>query len=524
VKLLGRADSTLRGMCGPAGAAGGTDIHVIAEAERMQQLREHGIVGRQCKQVASMSLAHVIKLCKHLGSMDALHADLTDKFKTAVAAPPIRHSPSTWGVPLLLSPLGPTQPTPGGGAAPQRQQVGRAVPPTPPPRARISMAASREHAQQDAPPPTQAPKKYIFPTTLPDVVLLPEQQSERYALQDQPGSLRREVQQFLDWSSAPINTERSGRYTRAVQSTTLDKVPGKIWGFLGYTAGFYNLGRQEISMQLYADPRFVARFVAYIKARDVGIGYIRAHLGLTRKVNDYLQSGAEDGSEVKLHASKMEKWLMTLEAQLTASIQRVVKAGAPDINVTWAWVEALCEGVLDQVDGELLRSDSISHATAMRVQEALVAALVTGCYCPPCRLYVLQTMIHPQFNDRIPCQDRDCMNGRGCMGNHLKLTTVDPPEGGSGWAEEPAGGSASNTNQNNNIGTVAPAYMWPYFDYDTTEVSNVIVHHKNDRYVWRMCMGIVWACGAALACYGAAYRLGRHTLTNQQPAPPTTTP
>ena len=318
-------------------------------------------------------------------------------------------------------------------------------------------------------------------TTLPDLVLLPEQQAERYALHNQNGSIKREVQQFMDWSAAPINTERSARYTRAVQSTTLDKVPGKIWGFLGYTAGYFNLGREEISMQLYADPRYVARFVAYIKARDVGIGYIRAHLGLTRKVNDYLQSGAEEGSEVKLHASKMERWLETLEAQLSASIQRVVKVGAPDISVTWEWVEALCDEVLDQVDGELLRSDSISHSTALRVQQALLAALVTGCYCPPCRLHVLQTMIHPRFNGRLPCQDRDCMNGRGCMGNHLQLTTVDPPEGGVGWEEEPAGGNISANNQNNDLGPVTPASMWPYFDYPTTEVSNVIVHHKNDR-------------------------------------------
>lgn len=212
MKLLGRADSTLRGMCGAAGAAGGAVLHTIVEAERLQQLRDHGLVGKQCKQVASMSLSHVIKLCKHIGSMDALHADLIAKFKTALAAPPVRHSASTWAVPML-SPLSPAQPNraSAGGAGPSslRQHVTEAA--TPPSRGRLTMAATREHAL-DGPPPPPVPKKFIFPTTLPDVVLLPEQQSERYALQDQPGSLRREVQQFMDWSSAPINTERSARY------------------------------------------------------------------------------------------------------------------------------------------------------------------------------------------------------------------------------------------------------------------------------------------------------------------------
>ena len=447
VKLLGRADSTLRGMCGLTGPAGGVIIHTIVEPDRLQQLRDNDIVGKQCKQVASMQLKDVVKLCGHLGTMDVLHADLKDKFKTAVAPPPVRHSPSSWGIPMMLSPLSPAAAAPGGGGgaaavagSSQRWQQGGGMAATPPIAPRLTMAAARERASEAPPPP---PKMFVFPTTLPDLVLLPEQQAERYALHNQNGSIKREVQQFMDWSAAPINTERSARYTRAVQSTTLDKVPGKIWGFLGYTAGYFNLGREEISMQLYADPRYVARFVAYIKARDVGIGYIRAHLGLTRKVNDYLQSGAEEGSEVKLHASKMERWLETLEAQLSASIQRVVKVGAPDISVTWEWVEALCDEVLDQVDGELLRSDSISHSTALRVQQALLAALVTGCYCPPCRLHVLQTMIHPRFNGRLPCQDRDCMNGRGCMGNHLQLTTVDPPEGGVGWEEDDEDGSES---------------------------------------------------------------------------------
>jgi len=491
--LLGRADTTLRDMCGPGGPAGGVILFNIVEPARLQQLRDLSLVGRQCKHITSVKMAHVIKLCKHMGNMDALLADMKDKFRSAIAPPPLCHSPGTnWGIPLTLSPLSPAATTPAAGPNNRAAttSVGVEVIPWPPPAHRpVPPRPSRmmeegvggeAAAAQPAPPPLTPPRKFVFPIAPPDMVLLPEQQVERYALEDPSTALMREVQRFMDWSAAPINTERSARYIRAVQSTTMDKVPNKLWGFLGYTAGFFALARADISLQLYADPRYVARFVGYIKAREVGIGHIRSHMGLARKVNDYLQSGAEDGSEVKLHAAKMERWLMTMEAQLTASIQRTIKSGVPDIQITFAWVETLCEDVLEQVDWELLRSESICHPTAVRVQQALLAALVTGCYCPPCRLHVLQTMIHPRFNGRLQCQDMDCMNGRGCMGNHLMLATVDPPCGrvmGGDVEEEPAGGSSSTTRVAVNPASAA----WPHFDYAITEVSNVIVHHKNDR-------------------------------------------
>lgn len=524
MQLLGRADATLRGMCGVEGAAGGIIIYNIVEPERMQQLRDLGMVGRRAKQVSTVMMKDVIKLCKHLGNMDALLADLNEKFHTAKAPPPVRHSPSSWGLPQLLSPTRETATASRGLPALEHSAMvaPRTREPSPPWHSRAPasalrkggasppitslrltmMAPMREQEQHAAalpltyPPPLISAKKYVFPSELPDVVLLPEQQSERYALEFQPLNLRREAQQFLNWSSAPINTERSARYTKAVQSTTLDRVPNKLWGFLGYTAGFYNLSRDNISLQLYANPRYMARFVAYLKARDVGIGYIRAHMGVARKVNDYLQSGAEEGSEVQLHAAKMDKWLMTLEAQLAASIQRTIKSGVPDIQVTWRWVEALCEAMLVQVDAELRRSDSISHATAVRVQQAVLAALVTGCYCPPCRLHVLQTMIHPKFNGRLACLDRDCMNGRGCMGNHLLLGTIAPPahegqdahtedeEGADheeGANEQRGGGSSSAISWLGAAEAGGSKNSWAYFDYATTEISNVIVHHKNDR-------------------------------------------
>lgn len=157
----------------------------------------------------------------------------------------------------------------------------------------------------------------------------------------------------------------------------------------------------------------------------------------------------------------MESWLGVLEAQLTASTPRVYKAGAPDINVTWSWVETFCEEMVDQVAWDMQKHGAMCHRTAVRAQQALVAALVTGCYTPPPRLHIIKTMVHPDFQGG--CQDPDCIitrDGGSCLGNRLELTVLPPPP-----QEEVHG------------------HFWTWFDYLTTDIINVVVHHKNDRYV-----------------------------------------
>jgi hypothetical protein len=128
-------------------------------------------------------------------------------------------------------------------------------------------------------------------------------------------------------------------------------------------------------------------------------------------------------------------------------------------------VEKLVERALDLVDHDMVADECIGHNTAIRVHQALVAALVTGCYCPPNRLHVLLSLIHPYYNGRLPCTDRDCLNGVACIGNHLqmlKLSTV---------------GQGQPSNASNSGG----ASSWGYFGYKTSGIRLVVVHQKNDR-------------------------------------------
>lgn len=55
---------------------------------------------------------------------------------------------------------------------------------------------------------------------------------------------------------------------------------------MGYISSYYGLQAEAISLDLYADPMKIARFVGYLTARDVGIGQIAKHIALARKVSE----------------------------------------------------------------------------------------------------------------------------------------------------------------------------------------------------------------------------------------------
>jgi hypothetical protein len=462
-------------------------------------------------------LADVIKMSIHFGDNEARTAALQHVCHTSKAPPPVRFGIAEFGIPDIT------------GAAHGGPSSTAALDPR--------LGSGRPGARDKY-------SSYVFPTVLPEVVLLPQELKEQYAIKNPPSKLKREILQFIQWSGAPVNTERSGRYVRAVQTTTTETQPARIRGYIGYISTAYGISTMDLSLDLYADPTKFARFMAYLIAREVAIGHLRGHIGLARKINAYLKSGSEDGSPAKVHAARMEVWLQTVEAQLSAAMPPAMKDGVPDIKQTWRWVSNFVDAVLDQVDVEMGRDGQMSHGTAWRLQQALLAALVSGRYCPPPRIHVLTSLIHPAYNGKIPCQDRDCQRGASCMGNHLELYQRDGGQGaevGEDAVEDDAeeedagtssgsslhftGKNADDTDDDNDDGEEAehdgepqnadgPAqdqgghpqnadgtapgqdgegdeqhgeYMaygeWKHFDYDTTGVTHFVAHHKNDRLV-----------------------------------------
>ena len=491
----------------------------VAKSEGvLRPLKFANVINKHAGSVALVMLADVIKISIHLGDNEARTTALQHVCNTSKAPPPVRFGIADFGIPDVSGGRGNVS----GGRG--KEQGGPSAPIQTTARGSVltSSAAGDKYS------------KYIFPSELPDIVLLPHEMKEQYAIKNAPSKLKREIDQFIRWSGAPVNTERSGRYVRAVQTTTTDKQPSKIRAYIGYISTTYGVSTSDLSLDMYADPARIARFIGYLIAREVEIGHLRGHLGLARKINAFLQSGADEGSPAKKHAARMEGWLQTVEAQLSAAMPPAIKDGVPDIKETWKWVSNFVDAVLDQVDVEMRRDGQISHGTAWRLQQALLAALVTGRYCPPPRIHVLTSLIHPAYNGKIPCQDKDCQRGASCMGNHLELTRRDglpmPEEsmensdmteddveedgtssgsslhftGGGGSGKGPievAGDDAGRALDNHgepvnlyltldnpdrndgdldgNVGDLG----WPHFDYDTMGISHFVAHHKNDRLV-----------------------------------------
>lgn len=144
---------------------------------------------------------------------------------------------------------------------------------TDPPPQRYTIATSALLATGT---PSSKYATYVFPTTLPPAMdLLPEQRKAKYALDDPPRTVAQEIQDFMHWSALPVNLERSERYSSGVQSTTLEKVPQKVLGFLGYISRKYAITQLDINLALFDNPKYCIDFVSYLIARDVGLGHLR---------------------------------------------------------------------------------------------------------------------------------------------------------------------------------------------------------------------------------------------------------
>lgn len=254
----------------------------------------------------------------------------------------------------------------------------------------------------------------------------------------------------------------------------------------------------------------------YLIARKVRIGHINKHISVARKVNNFLESGAAEGSEVRKHAARMESWLGTLEAQLTASAPNnniPEQDGVPDIELAWQWSRQFAESTLQHINNELESTGQIGYNTAWNNQMALMALMICGTEAPPCRLFHLKTVLHPRYNGKFPCADPDC-NTRNCQGNRVGVVykegyvpgnivgsggdaaatnTADvagevvgdyvPGEGGHDESDDLADiqPSVASARPSADVDTAAEDLdMW-HFDWGLVDVQNVLVHSKNDR-------------------------------------------
>ena len=113
--------------------------------------------------------------------------------------------------------------------------------------------------------PVQQVHTMVFPTAPPRVQLSYEEATAPYALENPPPRFKAEIKKYETWCGDPINTERSTRYIKAVQSTSLEKTQSLVLGFAGIISNHYALSRDEISLDIYSNPTYVARFIGYLQ-------------------------------------------------------------------------------------------------------------------------------------------------------------------------------------------------------------------------------------------------------------------
>lgn len=153
-----------------------------------------------------------------------------------------------------------------------------------------------------------------------------------------PDILEVDMYNFVFWSTTAINTERSGLYAAAVQTATIDTHTSLIRAFMGYCQLVLGVPKERLGMYLYAQPEKVIDFLAYLRAREVGKGHLTKHCALAKKVNDFLKAGTMSDSPIRAHASRMERWLATLETQLALSTPNSSTPELPDHGDVRSWV------------------------------------------------------------------------------------------------------------------------------------------------------------------------------------------
>jgi len=177
ITLLGRSESTVR----EAANVAGVTLYRCEEAEIIQAVNGLGMAKAHTRNLTMLTLDGARRLCKHMdgnGSpgAEALHDAIKNLISTSTGPPPVRHPP--W-------------------ESEAQTQYNEAQPEA------LSLPETLSQ------PATQ--QQYNFPSAPPEVILLPHEHREAYALRIVPRHARVEIDQFVAWSAAPINLERSDK-------------------------------------------------------------------------------------------------------------------------------------------------------------------------------------------------------------------------------------------------------------------------------------------------------------------------
>ncbi|GAX82383.1 hypothetical protein CEUSTIGMA_g9811.t1 [Chlamydomonas eustigma] len=201
-------------------------------------------------------------------------------------------------------------------------------------------------------------------------------------------------------------------------------------GYLGFLARHFTMPTSTLSLQLYLQKRYFLAFVAFLFARKVQRDHIVKHMTICRGVHEYFSTRSEgygllssNSSRATTASSTTVLWLDNLQKQVKASCPKHDPM-TPDGLQVYEHVEALSKRGLSILENEMQSHNRLSKKSAMTIQVAILANLVTGFSMPPGRLHVLKTLKHPSHVESGGCQDPDCLNPDNCKGNHIEEKVI----------------------------------------------------------------------------------------------------
>lgn len=247
--------------------------------------------------------------------------------------------------------------------------------------------------------------RYVFPVEPPVVELTEDEMKAHYGIPDSelPRHVRQSISTFARWSMAPINTQRSGAYSSAVQTATMDKYVTVIRGYLGWNAIHRGVDVEDLSLALYADPEKFMAFIGFIIARGTARAQLTKQVSVARKVNDYLQSGAPATSAARQHAKEMDIWLQTLSGQLYASAAVTTPEPLPDHGPISEWAKNLTATALDRVGADM---DFYGHLTTRTAKTVSLHHLFRGLWALVPYTYTCAIYMHwCPVNMSVLCND-----------------------------------------------------------------------------------------------------------------------
>lgn len=279
-------------------------------------------------------------------------------------------------------------------------------------------------------PDPHQPQQYIFPSILPSVRLTAAERGERYGIAEDalPAPVRKQLLAFKKWCTVIINLGRGKEYAMAVQVATIQKQLEHIRSYLGFALMKLRISRQDLSLEVvYANPQHLAKFIAYLlvsgndglltcllpqhksalcarlsptvpdlphllqcshslspalalppppsvlQARGCARGHVTKHIGIARKVNEYLSSSTIAHSDAHKHHQRVREWLAVLETQVYQAVPSAPPP--PDLPLYGQirrWVLDNCRSALSAVNLDMERMGQLSKATARKVSRDLV--------------------------------------------------------------------------------------------------------------------------------------------------------